>query len=94
MSRFQSIESMHLAIGLAIYEYQFVEEAILRVLHALYEDSKALEVAFLHLRADDRLRWIASSNRNCHPLIDGDGSSFGMLSTHALEIGMPSCITP
>ena len=56
MSRFQSIESMHLAIGLAIYEYQFVEEAILRVLHALYEDSKVLEVAFLHLRADDRLR--------------------------------------
>jgi hypothetical protein len=56
MSRFQSIESMHLAIGLAIYEYQFVEEAILRVLHALYEDSKALEIAFFHLQGDSRLR--------------------------------------
>jgi hypothetical protein len=60
MSRFQSIESMHLAIGLAIYEYQFVEEAILRVLHALYEDSKALEVAFLHLPGDGRLRFMDS----------------------------------
>ena len=56
MSRFQSIESMHLAIGLAIHEYQFVEEAILRVLHALYEDSKALEIAFFHLQGDNRLR--------------------------------------
>jgi hypothetical protein len=58
MSRFQPIENLQLAIGLAIYEYQFVEEATLRVLYALYEDSKALEIAFFHLQGESRLRFM------------------------------------
>jgi hypothetical protein len=58
MPRFQSIESMQLAIGLAIYEYQFVEEATLRVLHALFEDAKPLEIAFFHLQGESRLRFL------------------------------------
>ena len=58
MSRFQSIESMQLAIGLAIYEFQFVEEATLRVLHALFEDPKPFEIAFFHLQGESRLRFM------------------------------------
>jgi hypothetical protein len=58
MASFQSLDAMLFAIGRAIHEYQFVEDATLRVLQAPFEDHLVAEIAFFHLQGKSRIRFM------------------------------------
>jgi hypothetical protein len=58
MNPANKLHQMLFAIGTAIYEWQFVERALLGVLQAPFTDTAHLETAFFQLQGTGRLRFI------------------------------------